>query len=400
MRRLNSRRAIEFLKPFVQAKHFVSLILIGAFCITSTLPVVAQSGGQPVSKSFDFRNGALGWQAGFSDYAPATDTGFYELLSEMRSLPPELGVSGTGFYIQGNNHSADLFMFLKRRLDQSDGIVPGQTYQVTFTIVFASNAQTGCVGVGGPPGESVFLKAGASPTEPKALLSPPPSDPRGFSQLEMNVDKSNQSQSGTAASVTGDIANGQPCTPSNTPYVSLQRTHQHTSLVNANSQGELWLLVGTDSGFEAKTALYYQRIDATLTPAGQQAPVLFTYVDRRFENPGKAAALDSVSMMSEPFPVMSPRNLFSSDQRTRINLFAYNLQLRPGETAAAITVEAEDALHQIHVLPVEAVNEVPNFNWITQVTVKLPDQLQSAGVVSMVIKLRGTSSNKLPVTVQ
>src|ERR1044071_2794704 len=171
----NSRRATEFLKPLTQAKHFGSLILIGVFCIACASPLPAQPAAQPISKSFDFRNGAQGWQAGFSDYAPATDTGFYELLSEMRSLPPELGVSGTGFFIQGNNHSADLFMFLKRRLDQSDGIVPGQTYRVTFTLVFASNAQSGCGGVGGPPGESVFLKAGASPTEPKALLSPPPS---------------------------------------------------------------------------------------------------------------------------------------------------------------------------------------------------------------------------------
>jgi hypothetical protein len=400
MRKSDSRRAIEVLKTFVRAKHFISLVLMGAFCFISTLPVVAQSGAQPVSKSFDFRNGALGWQAGFADYAPASDKdGFYQLRAEIKSLPPELGVTGTGFYLQGDNHSDDLFMFLKRRLDGNDGIVAGQTYQVTFTLKFASNAQTMCIGPGSP-GESVYLKAGASPGEPQPLLTPLPTDPRDFSDLKMNVDKSNQSQGGIAASVTGDIANGQPCNPSNRPYVSIQRTHQHTSLVNANSQGELWLLVGTDSGFEGPTAIYYQQIDVSLARVNQQPPVLFSYVDRNFQSSGKVAALDSVSMMSEPFPVISPRNLFSSDQRTRINLFAYNLQLRAGENANAITVEAEDAGHQVHVLPIEALNEVPNFNWITQVTVRLPDELQSAGLVSMVIKLRGTPSNKLPVTVQ
>lgn len=356
-----------------------------------------------VSKSFDFRNGAQGWQAGFADYPPAMDkNGFYELLAEIRTLPAELGTSGTGFYIQGNNHSDDLFMFLKRRLDSSDGIVAGQTYQITFTLVFASNAPSGCTGVGGPPGEGVTLKAGASPAEPVALLTPPPSDPRGASALRMNVDKSNQTQGGIAASVAGDIANGQPCDSSHPPsYVSIRRTHQHTSLVNANSKGALWLLVGTDSGYEATTALYYQQIDVSAVPVNRQPPVLFTYQDRLFQTTGHTAALDSVNLMSEPFSVTAtPAQNFSLDQRTRINLFAYNLERRAGEDQSVITAEAEDAQHQIHTLPVEAVNEVPNFNWITQVTVKLPDELQGVGSVSVSLKLRGVASNKLPLTIK
>jgi hypothetical protein len=36
--------------------------------------------------------------------------------------------------------------------------------------------------------------------------------------------------------------------------------------VRANPDGTFWLLVGTDSGFEGTTTLYYQRIGVTLTP--------------------------------------------------------------------------------------------------------------------------------------
>lgn len=366
-------------------------------CIT---PIALAQSAAPIAKSFDFRNGAVGWQPGFADYAPGTDhDGFFELKAEIRSLPAELGITGTGFYVQGNNHTDDLFMFLKRRLDRDDGILSGQTYQITFTIVFASNVQSGCSGAGGSPGDSVYLKAGASPAEPIALLTPPPNDPRAFSDLRMNVDKSDQGQSGIAASVAGNIANGHPCNPNEGPYVSVQRTHQHTSLVNANSRGELWLLVGTDSGFEGTTALYYQRIDITLTPVDQQPPVLLTYLDRRFENSGKAAALDSVSLLSEPFPVLSPQNFFSADQRTRITLFGYNLELKAGESGSVIAVEAQDAQNRVFALPVEAVNEVPNFNWITQVTVKLPDELKGLGNVTLRFKLRGIASNVLPVVI-
>lgn len=356
---------------------------------------LAQGTPAPITVSYDFRNGAQGWQTGFSDYPPATDNGFYQLKAEIRSLPPELGINGTGFYIQGSNHSADLFMFLKRRLGAEDGIVAGRTYELTFKVVFASNAPTGCGGVGGPPGESVWLKAGASPAEPRALLTPPPTDPRVFSHLRMNVDKSNQSQSGIAASVVSNIANGRPCDLFSREYVSLERVHQHTSLVNANSNGELWLLVGTDSGFESLTSIYYQSIDVTLTPLPPPDPVLLERM-----NSIRAAALDSATLATDPFPVISTRNLFSSAQHTHVTLFAYNLELRQGETLSEITVGAQDEQRVLYDLPVVAVHEVPNFSWIKQVTVKLPDQLKGLGAVLVWINLRGRESNKSLVALQ
>lgn len=386
MKVLSTRTVFDLPKTLTLLSHLTIILLVANFAPHA----FAQGTPSPVSISFDFRNGSLGWKAGFADYPPATNTdGFYQLLSELRNLPPELGINGTGFYIQGSNHSDDLFMFMKRRLDSADGIVAGQTYQITFTLVFASNTPSGCGGVGGAPGESVFLKAGASPAEPIALFE----SGQQPSWLRMNVDKSNQSQSGIAASVTGNIANGRPCAPGPHPFVSIQRTHQHTSLVNANSRGELWLLVGTDSGFEALTALYYQRIDVTLTAVSPPAPpVLLTD-----QSTDRAAAVDSVTLMREPFSVTSS-HFFSPDHHTRITLFGYNLELKNGEDISAITAEAEDSQHRIFTLPVEAVREVLGFDWITGVTVKLPDELQ--GDVLVKVGLHGAPSNQVRVSIR
>ena len=72
---------------------------------------------------------------------------------------------------------------------------------------------------------------------------------------------------GTAASVVGNIANGLSADEidmGNPPYVSLKRQHEHEYTVTASPDGELWLLVGTDSGFEGLTGIYYQRIAVTL----------------------------------------------------------------------------------------------------------------------------------------
>ena len=214
----------------------------------------------PVQRNFDFRRGAQGWQAGFADF-PVGQEALHDFQSGIRALPSELNTSGTGFLISGVNHPDDLFMFLKRKLGPADGITPGKSYEVRFEITFASNAYVGGFGVGGAPGDSVYLKAGATRAEPKANVI----DPDG--KLIMNVDKGDQAIGGPAASVVSTIGNGTEFDPENeTPYVSLNRKHVHTPRVTADSNGELWLLVGTDSGFEATTALYYQNINATLIP--------------------------------------------------------------------------------------------------------------------------------------
>lgn len=211
-----------------------------------------------VTLAFDFRHGARGWEAGFAEYSPEMQDMMLE--AGIKPLPSELGINGTGYYLQGMNRSDDLFMFLKRRIGINDGVMPDQEYRVTFTIVFASNAPSGAVGIGGPPGESVYLKAGASIVEPEVFLD------SGTGYYLMNVDKgSGNSGNGTAASVIGNIANG--LSPEENPrYVSLERQHEHQYIVRASLNGELWLLVGTDSGFEGLTGIYYQGITVTLIP--------------------------------------------------------------------------------------------------------------------------------------
>ena len=62
-------------------------------------------------------------------------------------------------FISGVNRSDDLFMFYK---GQVGGLQGGTTYQVSFQVEFATIAPSGCIGVGGAPGENVYIKAGAT----------------------------------------------------------------------------------------------------------------------------------------------------------------------------------------------------------------------------------------------
>jgi hypothetical protein len=203
----------------------------------------------------DFSRGSGGWLAEFTDYD--INQGGLRRLAEIRPLPAETGIEASGFYLQGMNGSDDLFSLLKKPLELEDGIEPGASYDVEFLIEFASNAPIGCPGAGGSPGDSVYLKVGASTVEPVPIL--------GEEGLRLNLDKGNQSEDGEDATSAGNVANGLECTPENERYVLIERRQAHANRVTASEHGRLWLFVGTDSGYEGLNQLYYSRIVVTLT---------------------------------------------------------------------------------------------------------------------------------------
>lgn len=112
----------------------------------------------------------------------------------------------------------------------------------------------------------------------------------------------------------------------------------------------------------------------------------------------RAIALDSVSLLRDPFPVFTLHN-FSADGRTRVLLFAYNAALVPGEDISAVKAQAEDALGNIYPLDVDSVETVPALGWLSQITVKLPNDISNAGDVRVSINLRGAISNKALISI-
>lgn len=206
----------------------------------------------PVTQTFTyaFEQSTEGWSAGFSDYPADWDEGGFEFVSERRSLPDEVGESSQTFFISGRNISDDLFMFLKRQIT---GLKPGHTYQLSFSIELASQYPEESVGIGGSPGGSVYLKAGGSAEEPE------PVEEDG--EIRMNIDKGGQSQGGQDMSVLGNI--GIP--GDEFQYELIQRDNLDDPLqVRSDASGNLWVIVGTDSGFEGTTALYYNSIEVRL----------------------------------------------------------------------------------------------------------------------------------------
>jgi hypothetical protein len=122
---------------------------------------------------------------------------------------------------------------------------------------------------------------------------------------------------------------------------------------------------------------------------GQAAPVLLTE-----ENSSRAIALESITHVRDPLAVVTTNNL-TSDHRARVAFFGINMELNPGESIKLVTVNARDSRSKNYNLQIEVYAQVPSQNSITQVVVKLPDELANAGDVLISVTLRGLTSNEV-----
>jgi hypothetical protein len=202
--------------------------------------------------SYDFTTGNEGWTGDFADY-PVSDSVFYQLAFLRTTLPSPLNTGKHALKISGKNHSDDLFMFIKRKIT---GLLPGTSYQLRIDVQFASIAPTNAVGVGGAPGEGVVMKAGATLREPKKINT------NGF--YRMNIDKANQSQPGMDMDTIGHVG----VSDTTTVFTLIQRDNaSHLFNITTDSSGSVWVCIGTDSGFESTTTLYYNQITLAFSNA-------------------------------------------------------------------------------------------------------------------------------------
>lgn len=196
---------------------------------------------------FEFPENAEGWTGDFSDY-PEGEEESYQLEFSYSNLPEPLDTDEGALKLSGNNHSDDLFMFIKKEIS---GLEPNREYNLNFSVEFASNVADDQAGIGGSPGESVYLKAGATSIEPEKQLE------EDF--YRMNMDKGNQSQSGDDMVVIGDFSND---TEEN---IYTLKTVTHSGFkATTNEEGSLWIIIGTDSGFEGNTTIYYNNVQVSL----------------------------------------------------------------------------------------------------------------------------------------
>jgi hypothetical protein len=221
------------------------LVLMGLLTVLLSAPGCQR---KEIYREFTFKKDEEGWKVDFADLPVDYDKDIYDLNFGIRDLPKELKLNKSGLMMSGHNRDDDLFMFIKRQFTQKDGVRAGESYLVTITMEFATNAPKGAVGIVGSPGESVYVKVGATTLEPAPIASD------GYYQ--MNIDKGNQAGEGRDGFLIGDVAKEDGSSDSSYAIKSLDNIRQQLK-VTADENGSFWVFIGTDSGFEGRTTIYF-----------------------------------------------------------------------------------------------------------------------------------------------
>lgn len=212
---------------------------------------------QPVTLNFSFASDFAGWETGYTDFTQGQEEAIDFRFGHER-LPAPLD-DRRGIFLSGENAPDDLFMYIFRLLD---GLAASRAYRVDTKITFATNAPQDCVGIGGAPGESVVIKAGATDAVPTRVLE-------ADNYVGSSIAKGQQTNDGTEMKIIGNFAQPEAGGDCSAPEYALKTLDSAGSgpVVTSDAQGRLWLVIGTESGFEGTTRIYYLEGTVTLTPA-------------------------------------------------------------------------------------------------------------------------------------
>ena len=174
------------------------------------------------------------------------------------------------------------------------------------------------------------------------------------------------------------------------PAISVSGTLTYTVAANRSGSANVTVVLkddggtsngGQDTSFPATFVINVIPVD--------DPPVLLTE-----QGTQHAIALDLVNHTRDPFSLLNPLNL-STDKRRRVSLFVWRLGLRLSDTVASVTVVARDNEGRTYNLPVESLRPVGAVADVTQVVVRLPDNVVGAPRDLLVkVTLRGPGSNE------
>jgi hypothetical protein len=186
-----------------------------------------------------------------SDFGQRTRGG---LEYQFQNLPSPL--LGSSLRVTANNKSDDQWAFVAQKIGPEFGVKPNTKYKALMSVRFASNLSSGCFGVGGSS-ESIYIKGGVVNRAPAVIFDP------ARNYYKFNIDKGNQGQGGSEAIEFGNPTTGVRC-GTVSPWMVITRSGVMN--VTSNAEGHIWAYVGTDSGFEGKHEIHYDRLMISLQP--------------------------------------------------------------------------------------------------------------------------------------
>jgi hypothetical protein len=190
--------------------------------------------------TFDFESGDQLWTGGISDFPVAYEDDLYFLMSTEKVTNSSFLDESSGLNVSGENPHGDLFYYFSRKVG---GLIPNSKYKLDYEfLVYAQLLEK-------PDklsSEELYLKVGAVNYEPeleKVLWR------NSLEYKALNIDKGEFNSDGGEDMI--NIGSIREFT-SEIPEVVSGNTFDQNFEVVSNNAGEIWIMIGVDSGIKSK----------------------------------------------------------------------------------------------------------------------------------------------------
>ena len=230
----------------------IMIVLAVAGCSPESDPGPA---GPDLFASFLFDNGMEGWVGQVAEYPINVDPNFEV---DASALPDN--VSSAAARIAGNDSNEDLFMFMSQELG---GLNPNTTYDLIFAIDFVAENLEDQFDVNSSG--ILNLKAGATSFAPNVRQTQDTIE-LGYQGFISNFNKGNNSLDGDDLIAIGQVMMSRE--PNTSTAILEVNSLTKPFRITSDSNGEIWVTVGTDSESGLEHAVYYDRITISAFEVG------------------------------------------------------------------------------------------------------------------------------------
>ncbi|MCZ2336664.1 MAG: hypothetical protein LC101_09685 [Flavobacteriales bacterium] len=231
----------------MKTKFFFPILIAFTAALTSC-SVDNGRGAEELGLAYDFSKSYQGWTFDIADYNSNQEQEI-EFACKYTRLPQPLNTEKSALLLAANNVGGQLFFYIKRPVTD---LIPNTKYAISFQLELASNASSNA-GSNNISPKDVFVKVGATTFEPQKE--------QNGSFYHLNIDKGNGKQDGMDMKMIGDVDNGS----NQSNFSTFFRSNLNKSIeAETDENGNMWLIIGFDSSFPARSIIYVSNIKISL----------------------------------------------------------------------------------------------------------------------------------------
>ena len=235
----------------------VFLISCGSGSSSSSTPPKEK---QSLLLTYDFSESAQGFSIDTADHYVEHQLN-NKITSEMADLPSPYEYR-KGIMFQWDNYSDDMKGFIKKKIT---GLNANSQFQVDFNVDVLTFMSDACGGIGGSPGESVRVKAALLVEEPVKSIESHYIYDVLYQEYVISIDDGQSG--GDDVVVLGHIGLPIPCDDdffANHVWEIKPLSNDENFFITTNSNGEAWIYVSIDSGFEGRSTFYLAEVELSI----------------------------------------------------------------------------------------------------------------------------------------